>query len=93
MTGARHGMVSLQFRPACCQSYDGAMTYFCFLGTFGQRKPWDVYDSTTWQHPMVPPEVLVDPQSLPEHPIMDEKLSTLDVRNFTVCYHVCIERG
>ena len=28
---------------------------------------------------MVPPEVLVDPQSLPEHPIMHEKLTSMEV--------------
>uniref|UniRef100_H2Z5G4 Uncharacterized protein n=1 Tax=Ciona savignyi TaxID=51511 RepID=H2Z5G4_CIOSA len=42
-----------------------------FIGTYGQSNPWDIYDPDTWQHPMVPPEVLLDPKSLPEHPVID----------------------
>ena len=42
-------------------------------GTFGQPQPWDVYNPSTFQHPMVPYDVLVDPLSLPSHPMIQEK--------------------
>ncbi|XP_076818537.1 cilia- and flagella-associated protein 337-like isoform X2 [Clavelina lepadiformis] len=42
-----------------------------YIGTFGQSNPWDVNDPTTWQHPRVPPEVLLDPESMPKHPVFD----------------------
>ncbi|XP_057313413.1 WD repeat-containing protein on Y chromosome-like isoform X1 [Hydractinia symbiolongicarpus] len=37
-----------------------------FIGTFGQPKMWDIYDASTFQHPMAPYDVLMDPGSLPE---------------------------
>lgn len=43
------------------------------LGTFGQDEPWDVFNPNTFKHPMVPYDVLVDPQSMPNHPIFDQK--------------------
>nr|XP_002119618.2 WD repeat-containing protein on Y chromosome-like [Ciona intestinalis] len=43
-----------------------------FIGTYGQSTPWEIHDPQTWQHPMVPPEVLLDPLSLPEHPMMEK---------------------
>lgn len=36
------------------------------LGTFGQPKKWDIFDASTFQHPMAPYDVLMDPGSLPE---------------------------
>jgi len=39
-----------------------------FIGTFGQPKMWDIYDVTSYQHPMAPYDVLMDPSSLPSHP-------------------------
>ncbi len=44
-----------------------------FSGTFGQPDPWDMFDKTTFQHPMVPYDVLIDPQSLPQHPVLESK--------------------
>ncbi len=32
--------------------------------------------SGTWQHPHVPYDVLVDPVSLPDHPVLGQKLNT-----------------
>jgi len=36
-----------------------------FIGTCGQPTPWNLYSPTSFQHPMVPYDVLVDPASLP----------------------------
>jgi len=33
-----------------------------FIGTFGQPLKWDIYDSSSYQHPMAPYDVLVDPE-------------------------------
>ncbi|WAQ98681.1 WDR49-like protein [Mya arenaria] len=44
-----------------------------YVGTFGQPDPWDIYNQGTWQHPMVPYDVLIDPMSLPDHPVVSEK--------------------
>jgi len=51
----------------------------CLVGTFGQPDTWDIYDSDTFQHPMVPYDVLVDPQSLPSHPVIQAREHVLDV--------------
>ncbi|XP_070553109.1 cilia- and flagella-associated protein 337-like isoform X2 [Ptychodera flava] len=50
-----------------------------YVGTFGQQEPWDVYNKATFLHPMVPYDVLVDPQSLPHHPCLDGKLTAAQV--------------
>ena len=47
--------------------------YFLLLGTFGQPDPWDIYNPATYHHPMVPYDVLIDPLSLPSHPVVAEK--------------------
>ena len=47
--------------------------YIYVKGTFGQTEAWDVYNSGTFQHPMVPYDVLVDPLSLPKHPVIEDK--------------------
>ena len=44
------------------------MTFLCLPGTFGQPEPWDVYSVKSFQHPMVPYDVLIDPLSLPNVP-------------------------
>lgn len=46
-----------------------------FIGTFGQPLKWDIYDSSSYQHPMAPYDVLVDPESIPEHPILQHDSS------------------
>ena len=51
----------------------------CLAGTFGQPDTWDIYDSNTFQHPMVPYDVLVDPLSLPSHPVIQERENVLDI--------------
>lgn len=50
-----------------------------FKGTLGQPEQWDLHNPATFQHPMVPYDVLVDPLSLPSHPILLEKQSTHDI--------------
>ena len=40
---------------------------------FSQPDPWDIFDPKTYQHPMVPYDVLVDPLSLPSHKIIEKK--------------------
>ncbi|XP_046574299.1 WD repeat-containing protein on Y chromosome-like [Haliotis rubra] len=47
-----------------------------YVGTFGQPEPWDLYNPATYQHPMVPYDVLIDPMSLPSHPLLGEKQTT-----------------
>ncbi|KAL4229841.1 hypothetical protein ACF0H5_010233 [Mactra antiquata] len=44
-----------------------------YVGTFGQPDVWDIYNQSLWQHPMVPYDVLIDPMSLPDHPVVAEK--------------------
>lgn len=39
-------------------------------GTFGQPKHWDIYDISSYQHPMAPYDVLMDPDTFPKHPIL-----------------------
>jgi hypothetical protein len=51
----------------------------CVSGTFGQPEMWDIYNPTTYQHPMVPYDVLVDPMSMPTHPVIAEKRTTHEV--------------
>ncbi|XP_078512126.1 cilia- and flagella-associated protein 337-like [Lissotriton helveticus] len=48
-----------------------------FIGTFGQLEPWEIFTPASWKHPMVPYEILVDPESMPVHPILEEESSTL----------------
>ncbi|XP_078600786.1 cilia- and flagella-associated protein 337-like isoform X2 [Branchiostoma floridae x Branchiostoma japonicum] len=50
-----------------------------FVGTFGQPDPWDIYNPSTYSHPMVPYDVLVDPLSMPSHPVIDRRMSVADV--------------
>ncbi|XP_075190056.1 cilia- and flagella-associated protein 337-like [Anomaloglossus baeobatrachus] len=43
-----------------------------FIGTFGQADPWEVFTPASWKHPMVPYEILIDPKSMPVHPVLEE---------------------
>ena len=53
--------------------------YVSFIkGTLGQPKHWDIYDPSTYQHPMAPYDVLVDPVSIPNHPLLDTKSESED---------------
>ena len=46
-----------------------------YIGTFGQTEPWNMNDPKSYQHPMVPYDVLVHPQSLPDHPVLGPRMS------------------
>lgn len=57
-----------------------------FVGTFGQPLKWDIYDTTSYQHPMAPYDVLVDPASIPKHPVLDDvQDNDVDVGGTQVC--------
>uniref|UniRef100_A0A8C8SMA5 Uncharacterized protein n=1 Tax=Pelusios castaneus TaxID=367368 RepID=A0A8C8SMA5_9SAUR len=43
-----------------------------YIGTFGQAEPWEIFTSASWKHPRVPYEILIDPQSMPLHPMLGE---------------------
>ncbi|XP_053729182.1 WD repeat-containing protein 64 [Synchiropus splendidus] len=45
-----------------------------FIGTFGQAERWNLHTPSSWMHPAVPYEVLIDPQSTPDHGILGQKL-------------------
>lgn len=43
------------------------LKYFLLrLGTLGQEKQWWLGDASTYQHPLAPVDVLLDPLSIPE---------------------------
>ncbi|XP_023206923.1 WD repeat-containing protein on Y chromosome-like isoform X1 [Xiphophorus maculatus] len=44
-----------------------------FIGTFGQPEMWSVQIPSSWIHPGVPYEVLIDPLSMPHHDILKRK--------------------
>ncbi|XP_011445499.1 cilia- and flagella-associated protein 337 isoform X2 [Magallana gigas] len=50
-----------------------------YIGTFGQPDSWDIYKPSTYRHPMVPYDVLIDPMSLPTHPVIEEKQNTQQI--------------
>uniref|UniRef100_A0A4X2LMN7 WD repeat domain 49 n=1 Tax=Vombatus ursinus TaxID=29139 RepID=A0A4X2LMN7_VOMUR len=50
-----------------------------YIGTFGQSELWDVFTSASWKHPMVPYEILMDPQSMPVHQTLAEDVSSLQI--------------
>ena len=50
-----------------------------FPGTFGQPNMWDISSPSTYQHPMAPYDVLVDPLSVPAHPVLDPLKTSDDV--------------
>ena len=53
-----------------------------YIGTFGQDEIWNLYDIKTYKHPLVPYDVLVDQQSLPEHPILNKRETMQEVLEF-----------
>ena len=55
--------------------------YYFPPGTFGQSESWDVYNIKSYQHPMVPYDVLIDPLSLPSVPSVTGKVSMQQVVN------------
>jgi len=54
-----------------------------FIGTLGQPKMWDITNPVSYQHPMAPYDVLVDPQTLPNMPKdgADEQQTPDDAKN------------
>uniref|UniRef100_A0A3Q3R584 Uncharacterized protein n=1 Tax=Monopterus albus TaxID=43700 RepID=A0A3Q3R584_MONAL len=49
-----------------------------FIGTFGQPEIWSVHISSSWMHPAVPYEVLIDPLSMPNHKLLKVKTQLSD---------------
>uniref|UniRef100_A0A8C8SMR6 WD40 repeat domain 95 n=1 Tax=Pelusios castaneus TaxID=367368 RepID=A0A8C8SMR6_9SAUR len=64
--------------PPKCPSCEYIFLYITFFGlvfficTFGQAEPWEIFTSASWKHPRVPYEILIDPQSMPLHPMLGE---------------------
>ncbi|XP_031719292.1 WD repeat-containing protein 49 [Anarrhichthys ocellatus] len=52
-----------------------------FIGTFGQSESWGVHISSSWKHPAVPYEVLIDPLSMPDHEILNANTHLSDAIN------------
>ncbi|XP_034557358.1 WD repeat-containing protein on Y chromosome [Notolabrus celidotus] len=52
-----------------------------FIGTFGQSESWRVHIPSSWKHPAVPYEVLVDPLSTPHNDILNTKTGLSDAIN------------
>ncbi|KAM3616542.1 uncharacterized protein V6R79_019547 [Siganus canaliculatus] len=52
-----------------------------FIGTFGQSESWDVHTPSSWKHPAVPYEVLIDPLSMPDNEILNLKTKHPDAIN------------
>lgn len=46
------------------------------VGTFGQDKPWQLGNNRTYQHPVAPKDVLLDPMTLPAAASSDSTQST-----------------
>lgn len=46
---------------------------FPSAGTFGQPEMWSIHIPSSWIHPGVPYEVLIDPLSMPHHDILKRK--------------------
>jgi hypothetical protein len=42
-----------------------------YIGTFGQEETWNLYDPKTYKHPLVPYDILVDNESIPDHPFFN----------------------
>lgn len=50
------------------------MEMWCLsIGTFGQSESWSVHISSSWKHPAVPYEVLIDPLSMPDQEVLNSK--------------------
>uniref|UniRef100_A0A3Q0R1H2 WD40 repeat domain 95 n=1 Tax=Amphilophus citrinellus TaxID=61819 RepID=A0A3Q0R1H2_AMPCI len=52
-----------------------------FIGTFGQPESWSVHIPSSWIHPGVPFEVLIDPLSMPHHEILNAKTGLSEAIN------------
>ncbi|XP_032651865.1 cilia- and flagella-associated protein 337-like isoform X1 [Chelonoidis abingdonii] len=52
-----------------------------YIGTFGQAEPWEIFTPASWKHPRVPYEILIDPQSMPIHPMLEREPPVLQLIN------------
>ncbi|XP_051521458.1 WD repeat-containing protein on Y chromosome [Myxocyprinus asiaticus] len=52
-----------------------------FIGTFGQAEIWSIHTPSSWKHPAVAYEILIDPLSMPSHPILEKEIKVSDVLN------------
>ncbi|KAM9852863.1 cilia- and flagella-associated protein 337 [Aulostomus maculatus] len=52
-----------------------------FIGTFGQSESWSIHICSSWMHPSVPYEVLIDPLSMPDHGILTVKTCFSSINN------------
>ncbi|CAJ1065070.1 WD repeat-containing protein on Y chromosome [Xyrichtys novacula] len=52
-----------------------------FIGTFGQSESWSIHIPSSWEHPAVPYQVLVDPLSMPDHDILNTRTDLSDAIN------------
>ncbi|XP_065434897.1 uncharacterized protein LOC135977562 [Chrysemys picta bellii] len=52
-----------------------------YIGTFGQAEPWEISTPASWKHPRVPYEILIDPQSMPIHPMLEGEPPVLQLIN------------
>ncbi|KAG1951866.1 EF-hand calcium-binding domain-containing protein [Pimephales promelas] len=50
-----------------------------FIGTFGQSERWSINTPSSWKHPAVPSEILIDPLSMPSQPLLDRENDLSDV--------------
>lgn len=50
-------------------------------GTFGQSESWSIHISSSWKHPAVPYEVLIDPLSVPDCDVLNFKTDVSDAIN------------
>ncbi|KAM3837845.1 cilia- and flagella-associated protein 337-like [Vipera latastei] len=50
-----------------------------YIGTFGQEEPWEIFNTSSWKHPMVPYEILIDPQSMPVYPMLEDTSSDMQI--------------
>lgn len=44
-----------------------------FAGTFGQKESWDITNTGTYQHPLAPKDVLLDPLTIPTLTQMEDE--------------------
>lgn len=56
-----------------------SLNHINFTGTFGQEDSWRIETPSSWKHPAVPYEILIDPLSMPSHPALDEEINQSDV--------------
>jgi WD40 repeat protein len=50
-----------------------------YIGTFGQEEVWNLYDPKTFKHPLVPYDILVDNESIPQNKIYAERETMQEV--------------